>query len=905
MGFVSVLYGVAVYVLFLATFVYLIGFVGNVFVPKSIDSGATAPLAQAVTVDLVLLGMFAVQHSVMARRWFKSRWTRIVSPAVERSTFVFAATATLAILMWQWRPIAQPVIWSVESPIGANVLWGVFWLGWGILLLSTFLINHFELFGLQQVLARLHGRVLPESELRTPLFYRYVRHPIYLGFLLAFWATPVMTAGHLLFSIAMTAYILIGISFEERDLVAQFGDRYRHYRERVGMLLPSSRNNSSGPFVAVVVLLTAFGAHAQPAHLPATLANPGFEGQPVKSVFFFAGEWRSPFAPNPFYDGPVPGVRLRPAANDCIYTIFPIDGRVHLGWSDNIGGEKREHALNLMLAAGVNVVNMSYWGPPNSDRWAFWAPMQTAPGAHDELFDAAVGKPLLIIPYIEDSDATLGRQQSSCGLTGPVGQSPGYHFADAFPGTADDPSPQLVEQIVDLVERYLLHPRNDAWPAKWAQMYDREGAKRYVVSLIHVGSAQPGVTDETFARGFTAVADRVHARTGVRVGFLLDVLPPEERHVPFKASPTRTGPLLAQQAAVLAIQPFNPEVFTGRCRAGDGCDAPSGLPPKLAELLAWKRDYISSWIRTGIPVIADVSPGYDARKLDSNSSRYGNNAAWRDGQAALFSPDVRGLTANTWNGYTEGYAIVPSCTAGPPGLPPCVRPPLPSSADAFRWFRGLAPPGGTPATRLPAKLVGTNPSSGVYSDPVTLTFRLTSFDLEQALFDLPHPVPVPDGEVVIHLGRQQVRGTTDANGVVSVSVAIEEPAGDVSLGASFGGDARYLSIEAAQTSLSVQKEQTVIRWLADENPPGLRGHVLAARLTDDDGQVVRDRTVTFAVDSEPLAGRCAAVTDADGVARCKVDVARRPGSRTVTMEFAGDAYYDATMMRQEIDLNPR
>ncbi|VTU26745.1 Putative protein-S-isoprenylcysteine methyltransferase [Variovorax sp. PBS-H4] len=252
MAILAAIYGLVVYVFFLATFVYAIGFVGNMpLLPKTIDSGASVALVETLLVDVMLLGLFAVQHSVMARRGFKRWWTRLIPESVERSTFVLAASAALALLLWQWRPLAQPVIWSVDDPVARIALQAVFWLGWGVLLISTFLINHFELFGLRQVWAKLRNRALPAADFRTPLFYRHVRHPIYLGFILAFWAAPTMTAGHLLFAAASTGYILVGIWFEERDLVEQFGQRYQAYRHQVGMLLPRfaarGRKNPSQP----------------------------------------------------------------------------------------------------------------------------------------------------------------------------------------------------------------------------------------------------------------------------------------------------------------------------------------------------------------------------------------------------------------------------------------------------------------------------------------------------------------------------------------------------------------------------------------------------------------------------------------------------------------------------------
>ncbi len=236
-GIASLLYGVFAYLLFLGTFIYLTAFVGNLPVPKTIDGGESGPLVATLIIDTLLLGLFAVQHSLMARPGFKRRWTRMVPEPVERTTYVLFASSALILLYWQWRPITEP-IWSVTNPAGIAVLKVVFWLGWAIVLISSFLINHFELFGLRQVYARLRSRTLPAPVFETPFFYKKVRHPLYLGFLLAIWSTPTMTAGHLLFAIAITGYILIGIYLEERDLTALFGDQYLRYRDQVAMLIP-------------------------------------------------------------------------------------------------------------------------------------------------------------------------------------------------------------------------------------------------------------------------------------------------------------------------------------------------------------------------------------------------------------------------------------------------------------------------------------------------------------------------------------------------------------------------------------------------------------------------------------------------------------------------------------------
>lgn len=236
------LYSACAYVLFLVTFLYAIGFVQGLVVPKTIDSGEPGALGWSVLVNLALLTVFALQHSVMARPGFKRVWTRIVPPAAERSTYVLLASLALALLFWQWQPLPQPV-WSIDHAGVAGLITAVSWLGWAMVLVSTFLISHFHLFGLSQGFARLLRVPAKDAPFVTPSLYRYLRHPIYAGFIVAFWAAPQMSLGHLLFAAASTGYIFVGIYFEERDLVAHFGDRYRQYKASVGMLLPRLRRS--------------------------------------------------------------------------------------------------------------------------------------------------------------------------------------------------------------------------------------------------------------------------------------------------------------------------------------------------------------------------------------------------------------------------------------------------------------------------------------------------------------------------------------------------------------------------------------------------------------------------------------------------------------------------------------
>jgi len=370
-------------------------------------------------------------------------------------------------------------------------------------------------------------------------------------------------------------------------------------------------------------ILFQFAFAADPE--PGSLANPGFENDAIKSVFFFSGNWRNGIQ---FYD-------YNPSDNRGLYTLHPSDAR-HLGWSEN--QSNRDFTVQSMVDAGVNVINMSYWGLPGTDNWAYWSPMQSSTTSHDELFNAALGKEILIAPYIESFAQTDDYEA--------------YIFADDFPGTIANPAPLLVSKIEDLVNRYLVSPANSQWPSKWARVYDQNGLERYLVSIIHVSSNQGSITDQDFAAGFSRVAEVVFENTGVLVGFALDVLPPDS-YAPgnFKATPTSTGSWLAQQESVLAIQCFLPEIWTGESNEN--------------ALITWKRNYHLSWKNTGIPFIHDLTPGYDAHIVFPASPVYGNTQSWRDLQSqAVGDFGSKSLTFNAWNGYTEGMAGVPTVQYG-------------------------------------------------------------------------------------------------------------------------------------------------------------------------------------------------------------------------------------------------
>jgi protein-S-isoprenylcysteine O-methyltransferase Ste14 len=244
--FLAFLYGLIAYLAFLGVILHAIVFVTGLPLAKTIDTGAVVPLTEALLINILLMSLFAIQHSVMARPAFKRWWTQFVPAAIERSTYVLLSSLAVGLLLWQWRPIPT-VVWEVADPTVAMAITIVSLFGWAVVFASTFLINHFELFGLHQVVNNLTGRTMADPKFRTPMLYKLVRHPLYLGFIIAFWAAPVMTVGHLLFAAVTTAYIFVGIMLEERDLITIFGDEYRRYRERVGMIFPKFARGPSQP----------------------------------------------------------------------------------------------------------------------------------------------------------------------------------------------------------------------------------------------------------------------------------------------------------------------------------------------------------------------------------------------------------------------------------------------------------------------------------------------------------------------------------------------------------------------------------------------------------------------------------------------------------------------------------
>jgi hypothetical protein len=400
----------------------------------------------------------------------------------------------------------------------------------------------------------------------------------------------------------------------------------------------------------------------------ALLANPGLVNEPMRGTFFFPGEWIWGPPPN----GPVGAFYGRHfesgEGNARFYTLHPKDAR-NLGWSESEAN--RLFAVNSMIDVGINTVVMSYWGPPGTDNWEYWAPMQDSPQAQEELFDAAVavertGKHISIMPSLEDGAGTF--------CVG--GHSPQFRLADHLPfAVSQHGDDQAYAWVKDLVYRFIARPKNPAWREHFTQMYDRNGDPRYIINLKDVASTQPGATDANFAEGLNALATRVERDFQIKIGFTLD---PRDTHEPAHNDPCvqrrpttylmspesadrpNNPSALVWQPSVVAIQYYRSEIIV----AGGGND-------RNVEMIAYKRDILGRWQSHGIPVIADFSPGYDGHLVFKDAIYvYGSNDEWRNDLSQLRNGRIRGVTFNSWNGYTEGWAGMPTLESGRDGTAP-------------------------------------------------------------------------------------------------------------------------------------------------------------------------------------------------------------------------------------------
>lgn len=547
---------------------------------------------------------------------------------------------------------------------------------------------------------------------------------------------------------------------------------------------PSQHSKTGRPILtALALLLSLLGLGGRGSDALAgpgvwgRLANSPFEGNRIKATLFFPGQARDGTSP---YGCPITDQRG-------FYTVHPQDGR-HLTWSASV--TNRQFALDQMVRAGVNVVELSVWGEdflPCSTAWAAYAPMQDAPQAQDELFAASLGRPLLILPFIESRGDWVMRAE--------------------FPRWTDGRvAPGLVGQIRNLIQRYLQNPSHPERAQKWVRLYDRLGNPRYAVALIHASSDRLGTNEhQAFATGFDALARTVEDAVGVKVGFLLDVLPPGT-YAPgvFRPSPELTGPFLASTESVLGVNCFIPEIWVGSSNN--------------ATLLTWKRDFIQRWARTGLPVLMDVAPGYDAHLIFGSQAAppYGDTADWRDGLAAMVGDfSLTGMSYNSWNGYTEGMAAMPTLEHG---------------ATFYDWLAGL-PPFAVPG-KIEAELFNGEGEGTSYHDDTPTNdggaFRSTGVDLE-ACSD------VGGGYNVGYMGTGEwLRYTVNvvSNDVYTVEARVASPGTGGTFHVEFEKDRQTVSFSIPQTGgwqnwatlrcggVVLSAGPQTVRVVMDQNAPG-------------------------------------------------------------------------------------